>query len=91
MPTFPLMHAQCGILRERVLRAADASFGHRLMMDRILPGGVAVDLAPEGAGQLRALVAKSVRPFQELIELYDNTASLQDRTVGTGVARAGAR
>ena len=39
--SFALMHAHCGVLRERVLRAADACFGHRLMMDRIVPGGVA--------------------------------------------------
>ena len=32
--SFALMHAHCGILRERVLRAADVAFGHRLMMDR---------------------------------------------------------
>ena len=38
--SFSLMHAQCGILRERTLRAADACFGHRLMMDIIVPGGV---------------------------------------------------
>ena len=42
--SFSLMHAHCGILREHVLRAADACFGHRLMMDRIVPGGVAADL-----------------------------------------------
>ena len=42
--SFTLMHAHCGVLRERVLRAADAAFGHRLMMDRVIPGGVAVDL-----------------------------------------------
>jgi Ni,Fe-hydrogenase III large subunit len=83
--TFPLMLAQCGILRERVLRAADASFGHRLMMDRIVPGGVAVDLAPAGAELMRALVAEIRKVLPRLIELYDNTASLQDRTVGTGV------
>src|SRR3954452_19868273 len=35
--SFALMHAQCGILRERTLRTADACFGHRLMMDRIVP------------------------------------------------------
>ena len=38
---FALMHAHCGILREQVLAACDAAFGHRLMMDRIVPGGVA--------------------------------------------------
>ena len=43
--SFAIMHAQTGILRERVLRRAYAVFGHRLMMDRIVPGGVAADLA----------------------------------------------
>ena len=53
--SFAIMHAHCGILRERILRAADACFGHRLMMDRIVPGGVAADLAADGAAQVRAL------------------------------------
>jgi Ni,Fe-hydrogenase III large subunit len=81
---FSLMHAHCGVLRERVLRAADLCFGHRLMMDCIVPGGVATDLAPGGVDQVRALLAEIGRRFPELVELYDNTASLQDRTVGTG-------
>jgi Ni,Fe-hydrogenase III large subunit len=81
---FALMHAHCGVLRERVLRAAAACFGHRLMMDRIVPGGVAVDLAPDGVLMIRALLARLRGRFPELVELYDNTASLQDRTVGTG-------
>ena len=55
-PTFTLMHAQCGMLRERVLRAADASFGHRLMMDRVVPGGVSHDLPVDGAAHLQALL-----------------------------------
>src|SRR5690606_24463468 len=79
---FALMHAQCGVLRENVLRAAHASFGHRLMKDCIVPGGVAADLTKDGAERIRALIAEAGRQFPELIELYDNTASLQDRTVG---------
>ena len=84
---FALMHAHCAVLRERVLRAAAACFGHRLMMDCIVPGGVAVDLAPEGEGQIRALLDTVAKAFPPLVELYDNTTSLQDRTVGTGLAR----
>jgi Ni,Fe-hydrogenase III large subunit/Ni,Fe-hydrogenase III component G len=83
--SFALMHAHCGVLRERVLRAANAAFGHRLMMDRIVPGGVAVDLAADAAAGLQALVDEIRRRFPALVELYDNTASLQDRTVATGV------
>jgi Ni,Fe-hydrogenase III large subunit len=55
------------------------------MMDRILPGGVAVDLAADAAAGLQALVDEIRRRFPALVELYDNTASLQDRTVATGV------
>ena len=45
---FAFMLAECGLLREKTLRTADACFGHRLMMDRIVPGGVAVDLPEDG-------------------------------------------
>jgi Ni,Fe-hydrogenase III large subunit len=85
--SFALMHAQCGILRELTLRAAEACFGHRLMMDVIVPGGVARDIADGGAAELRALLAEVRRVFPRLIELYDNTASLQDRTVTTGIVK----
>jgi Ni,Fe-hydrogenase III large subunit len=82
---FALMLAHCGVLRERVLREADACFGHRLMMDRILPGGVVTDLDAAGAARIGALVADIRTRFKPLVALYEKTSSLQDRTVGTGV------
>jgi Ni,Fe-hydrogenase III large subunit len=85
--SFALMHAQCGMLRELTLRTAAANFGHRLMMDCVVPGGVSADLRPDGATQVRALLAEIRRLFPKLVELYDNTASLQDRTVTTGRLR----
>jgi len=85
--SFSLMHAHCGVLRERALRAASAAFGHRLMRDCIVPGGVAVDLSPPGIVAIEALLREAQQRFPGLIELYDNTASLQDRTVGSGVLR----
>jgi Ni,Fe-hydrogenase III large subunit len=84
---FSLLHAHCGVLREQVLRAADRCFGHRLMRDVIIPGGVARDLDPDGAAAITTLVAESRRRFPHLVDLYDNTASLQDRTVGTGILK----
>jgi Ni,Fe-hydrogenase III large subunit len=81
---FALMHAHCGMLRERVLRFAAGAFGHRLMMDRVVPGGVAADFLPEAASALEGLLSQIRDAFPSLINLYDNTASLQDRTVGTG-------
>ena len=85
---FAMLHAHCGLLRELVLRAADSCFGHRLMMDRIVPGGVAADLSDDGRRRVSELVAHVRKRFPELVELYDNTASLQDRTVGTGILSA---
>jgi Ni,Fe-hydrogenase III large subunit len=78
------MHTHCGVLREQVLRAADAAFGHRMMRECIVPGGVAADLNEQGTAALRAMVDEVRRRFPALVELYDNTASLLDRTVSTG-------
>jgi Ni,Fe-hydrogenase III large subunit len=86
--SFSIMLAHCGMLRELVLRCAAACFGHRLMMDSIVPGGVSVDLSPEGMSRIRSLVADVRSRFEPLVALYDATASLQDRTVGTGILSA---
>jgi Ni,Fe-hydrogenase III large subunit len=85
--SFSLMHAHCSILREHVLRVADTCFGHRLMMDRIVPGGIAADLNDEGVASIRTLIRTIRRSFPELTELYDNTASLQNRTTTTGILK----
>jgi Ni,Fe-hydrogenase III large subunit len=82
---FAILHAQFGLLRERVLRAADACFGHRLMMDRVVPGGVSRDLPADGDRIVRALVAQVRKDLPGLVDVYDNTASLKDRTFGTGI------
>ncbi|MGE0829572.1 MAG: hydrogenase expression protein HypE [Hyphomonadaceae bacterium] len=82
---FVMMHAHCGVLRERVLRAADACFGHRLMRDIIIPGGVGRDIDAHGAASLRKGVRDWRRRFRGLVTLYDETPSLEDRTVGTGI------
>ena len=55
---FAMMLAQCSVLRERVLRTADACFGHRFMRDRIVPGGVARRPGPAGEAALRALLVE---------------------------------
>lgn len=86
--SFALMHAHCGILREYVLRAAASAFGHRLMMDCVTPGGVAVDLDAGGTAAIRVCLEQIKQRFPRLVELYDKTASLQDRTVATGVVTA---
>jgi Ni,Fe-hydrogenase III large subunit len=85
---FSMMLAHCAVLRETVLRISADCFGHRLMMDRIIPGGVEVDLGAEQVARLRGLIATLRAAMPGLTKLYDTTPSLQDRTVGTGVLRA---
>lgn len=93
---FAMMLAHCGILRERVLRVCDNVFGHRLMMDAVVPGGVARDIDKAGVKEIATLVDYLTRKFPDIVALYDETASLQDRMVRTGmvahdlVARFGA-
>ena len=83
--SFAFMLAHCGVLRERVLRASQHCFGHRLMMDRVVPGGVAGDIAADGPVLLRSLVAEIAPRFETLVRIYHNRPSLLDRTVGTGI------
>jgi len=73
-------------LKEDWLRLNGKSFGHRFMMDRILPGGAALDLE---APALRAIVKQCDalgREVRELKKIYDEHAGLQDRFMGTGRA-----
>jgi Ni,Fe-hydrogenase III large subunit len=86
--SFGLMQAHCNVLREDVLRAANTAFGHRLMRDIIVPGGLGRDLDETGQAAIRAALDNIHVRFPALVELYDNTASLQDRTVGTGIVTA---
>jgi Ni,Fe-hydrogenase III large subunit len=82
---FVFMQSEMTVLRERALQAADAAFGHRLMMDRVIPGGVAHDLDAANANRLAALVRETRPRFAELMAIYDGKPSLVDRTVATGI------
>jgi Ni,Fe-hydrogenase III large subunit len=82
---FTVMHAHCGWLREQVLRTAAQLFAHRLMMDCVVPGGLRADVASDAQERIGALLAVVRARFPDLVELYDETESLKDRTVDTGV------
>ncbi|HEX6690653.1 MAG TPA: NADH-quinone oxidoreductase subunit C [Burkholderiales bacterium] len=71
-------------LRETWQRRSRECFGHRFMMDFVVPGGTAADL---DATQLAAIArdCESLeREVGELRTLYDEHAGLQDRFVTTG-------
>ena len=73
-------------LREDVARAADAAFGHRLMMDCVLPGGVAGDLAADGADRLHALARQVAEALPDLRALFA-AGTIAERLAGCAVLR----
>jgi Ni,Fe-hydrogenase III large subunit/Ni,Fe-hydrogenase III component G len=71
-------------LKEDWLRLNDRVFGHRLMMDRIVPGGVD---AMVSASQAEAMIRQTHEVETEVVALrsiYDEHAGLQDRFITTG-------
>jgi Ni,Fe-hydrogenase III large subunit/Ni,Fe-hydrogenase III component G len=71
-------------LKEDCLRTHQALFGHRYLMDAIIPGGVARDIEPEGMERLRREMAALEQTVSLLKSIYDEHAGLQDRFINCG-------
>ena len=76
--------AQFSRLKEDWLRLNAELFGHRLLMDRIVPGGTAVDITTEGGSALIRQCEAIEREVQLLKHIYDEHPGLQDRFLTTG-------
>ncbi len=76
--------AQFSRLREDWLRLSKEAFGHRLLMDAVVPGGVATDLAPPMRDRLLRQCDEIERVVRTLRIVYDEHAGLQDRFLTTG-------
>jgi Ni,Fe-hydrogenase III large subunit len=76
--------AQFSRLREDWQRLSREVFGHRFMMDAVVPGGVAMDLAPSVLDRLRKQCDGIEREVRALRMVYDEHAGLQDRFLTTG-------
>jgi len=77
--------AQFSRLREQWLRTNSEVFGHRLLMDCIVPGGVAVDPDAGALERLRAQCDGIEGEVRTLRTIYDEHAGLQDRFQTTGI------
>jgi len=84
---FALALAQFSQLREDWLRAAGEIFGHRLMMDAVVPGGTACDPGERHVRSMAALADAVEREARELRDIFDEHSGLQDRFIGTGRVR----
>jgi len=85
----PLLAASLAALQDQAMGAAAAAFGHRLMMDCVIPGGVAVDLAATGPAAILRLVDSLAAAAPTLAALASATLALRIRHLR--VARAALR
>jgi Ni,Fe-hydrogenase III large subunit len=82
---FAFAYYQFGRLRELWLRENQRLFGHRLLMDQVVPGGVRGDLNSEGTRYLAEQGEWLHRELLMLLPIIEENPSLEDRLVGTGV------
>jgi Ni,Fe-hydrogenase III large subunit len=79
------VRSRCGSLRENLLRASDAAFGHRLMMDCVVPGGVAADIAEGGRQVILRALGDIASQLETIRRLHDGPA-LSSRLCNLGRA-----
>jgi len=71
-------------LKEDWVRLNAELFGHRFMMDRIVPGGVALDLDRAALAKIAEQCSEIGREVKALRTIYDDHSGLQDRFLTTG-------
>ena len=76
--------AQFWILKEDLLRMNGELFGHRYLMDRIVPGGVTCDLDNAGSMLIAEMLHHIEHETAILKRIYDDHAGMQDRFLTTG-------
>jgi Ni,Fe-hydrogenase III large subunit len=75
---------QFGRLREDWQRLSREAFGHRFMMDRVVPGGVSANLTDQMAIAMLAHITAMRPEIEQLVAIADDTTSVEDRLVTTG-------
>lgn len=71
-------------LRELWLRTNEKVFGHRLLMDRIVPGGVVCDVPEASCALLKQDIVQLRKELSELMPAIDLNSSLEDRLYTAG-------
>lgn len=81
---FVFAQMQLTRLREDWLRSNAEMFGHRMLMDRIVPGGVCCDLRDADARSMKQEVVRLRKELDEIITAVDLNSSLEDRLYTAG-------
>ena len=80
---------QFSILKENMLRLNAQLFGHRYLMDTIIPGGVTTNISSKDIKQLSTEIEILKASVSKLRQIYADHQGLQDRFVTTGVVTEG--
>ena len=84
---FAFLLYQVSRLKEMLLRTNLRLFGHRFIMDKVIPGGVAVTIDPAGKRDILAELELLQKDFEKLVTIYDENPSLEDRVRDTGILK----
>jgi Ni,Fe-hydrogenase III large subunit/Ni,Fe-hydrogenase III component G len=84
---FTFMLYQTMRLKEMVLRTNHGLFGHRFIMDRVVLGGVNIDIDAEAIKDIEDELDYVSDEFERLVVTLDNNASLEDRTRDTAILK----
>ena len=76
--------SQFSILKENMLRLNEHLFGHRYLMNIVIPGGVTCDLSSGGIQAIAEEIKKLQKEVFNLKRCYNNHEGLQDRFMTTG-------
>jgi Ni,Fe-hydrogenase III large subunit len=76
--------AQFSRLKEDLVRLNARLFGHRYLMDRVVPGGVCADLDPAGSAALLEEADRLEAAVRTLRAIYYDHSGLQDRCINCG-------
>ena len=82
---FAFMLYQTMRLKEMLLRTNLSLFGHRFIMDRTIPGGVAANIDTYDIKKIADEMDYISKEFETLVRIYDENSSLEDRTRETGI------
>jgi Ni,Fe-hydrogenase III large subunit len=82
---FTFAQIQFTRLRELWLRDNMDFFGHRLLMDQIIPGGIKNDLSEASVERIGRSIVRLKKEMGELVTVIDVNSSLEDRLFTTGV------
>jgi Ni,Fe-hydrogenase III large subunit/NADH:ubiquinone oxidoreductase subunit C len=81
---FTFSFYQFGRLREDWQRLSREAFGHRFMMDRVVPGGVGAFPDEPAIARMRAQCMRLREELDRLVTIQNELPSLEDRIATTG-------